>query len=59
MLKMKLGIGAAITMALLTGEVVSQDVDCEDCCYGYGNLMGDPSNFLEDDYDVVTENLVG
>ena len=56
---MKLGIGAAITMAVLTGEVVSQDVDCEDCCYGYGNLMGDPSNYLEDDYDVVTENLVG
>ena len=28
-------------------------------CYGYGNIMGNPSRFLEDDYDKVTELKVG
>jgi len=24
-------------------------------CYGYGTLFGSPSNYLEDDLDIVTE----
>lgn len=28
-------------------------------CYGYGNLWGEPSNYLEDDLDLVKDLLVG
>ena len=28
-------------------------------CYGYGNIIGQPSNYLEDDYEKVVRLKVG
>ena len=50
------GIGVAVTC--LAGLTVGQ-TRLSAPCYGYGNIIGNPGNFLEDDYEKVSELKVG
>ena len=45
--------------ASLLASLPMQGYCQQTACYGYGNIMGSPSNYLEDDYDVVVQLGVG
>ena len=46
---------ASIASVLLLDVAMALDAPC----YGYGNIFGSPSNYLEDDLDQVSEIKVG
>ena len=51
----KSGFAASLAAVILLGYSNALDAPC----YGYGDIVGEPGAFLEDDYEDLRKNKIG